>query len=126
MQGSIAATPAARAASFGSVLQNALDGAIETGHTAETSAMQAISGEGNLTDVVTAISRAELALQTATAIRDRVVSGIPGHHEDADMRYASERTRKGEESRPPPPLEGGDWGEGSIGRRTSVAYPAAK
>jgi flagellar hook-basal body complex protein FliE len=62
------------AGSFGSVLQNALDGAIETGHTAETSAMQAISGEGNLTDVVTALSRAELALQTATAIRDRVVS----------------------------------------------------
>jgi flagellar hook-basal body complex protein FliE len=61
-------------ASFGSVLQNALDGAVETGHTAETDSMQAISGQGNLTDVVTAISRAELALQTATAIRDRVVS----------------------------------------------------
>jgi flagellar hook-basal body complex protein FliE len=61
-------------ASFGSVLQNALNNAVETGHTAETSAVQAISGEGNLTDVVTALSRAELALQTATAIRDRVVS----------------------------------------------------
>lgn len=60
-------------ASFGSVLQNALDGAVETGHTAETDAMQAISGQGNLTDVVTAISRAQLTLQTATAIRDRVV-----------------------------------------------------
>ncbi len=60
--------------SFGSVLQNALNGAIDTGHAAETSAMQAISGEGNLTEVVTALSRAELALQTATAIRDRVVS----------------------------------------------------
>jgi len=61
-------------ASFGSVLQNALNGAIDTGHAAETSSMQAISGEGNLTDVVTALSRAELALQTTTAIRDRVVS----------------------------------------------------
>jgi len=61
-------------ASFGSALQNALNGAVETSHSAETSAMQAISGEGNLTDVVTALSRAELALQTATAIRDRVVS----------------------------------------------------
>ena len=60
--------------SFGSVLQNALNGAIETGHTAETDAMQAISGQGNLTDVVTALSRADLALQTTTAIRDRVVS----------------------------------------------------
>ncbi len=62
------------AGSFGSVLQNALNGAVETGHAAENSAMQAISGEGNLTEVVTALSRAELALQTATAIRDRVVS----------------------------------------------------
>jgi flagellar hook-basal body complex protein FliE len=60
--------------SFGSVLQNALNGAIETGHAAENSAIQAISGGGNLTDVVTALSRAELALQTATAVRDRVVS----------------------------------------------------
>jgi flagellar hook-basal body complex protein FliE len=60
--------------SFGAVLQNALSGAIETGQTAEAQAMQAISGEGNLTDVVTALSRAELALQTVTTIRDRVVS----------------------------------------------------
>jgi flagellar hook-basal body complex protein FliE len=60
--------------SFGSMLQSALNDAVETGHTAETQATQAISGEGNLTDVVTALSRAELALQTATAIRDRVVS----------------------------------------------------
>jgi len=67
------ATAGGATESFGSVLQNALDGAIETGHTAETQAMQAIAGEGNLTDVVTALSRAELALQTATAIRDRVV-----------------------------------------------------
>jgi flagellar hook-basal body complex protein FliE len=62
------------AGSFGAMLQNALNGAIDSGHAAETSAMQAISGEGNLTDVVTALSRAELTLQTATAIRDRVVS----------------------------------------------------
>jgi flagellar hook-basal body complex protein FliE len=67
------ATGGGAAESFGSVLQNALDGAIETGHTAEAQAMQAIGGEGNLTDVVTALSRAELALQTATAVRDRVV-----------------------------------------------------
>jgi flagellar hook-basal body complex protein FliE len=60
--------------SFGSMLQSALDGAVATGHAAEGSAMQAISGEGNLTDVVTALSRAELALQTTTAIRDRVVA----------------------------------------------------
>jgi flagellar hook-basal body complex protein FliE len=58
---------------FGPMLQRALSDAVETGHTAETKAMQAISGEGNLTDVVTALSHAELTLQTATAVRDRVV-----------------------------------------------------
>ena len=35
--------------------------------------MKAVSGTGNLTEVVTALSHAELTLQTATAIRDRVV-----------------------------------------------------
>jgi flagellar hook-basal body complex protein FliE len=58
---------------FGAALQSALDEAVAIGNTAETSAVQAISGEGNLTAVVTALSRADLALQTATAIRDRIV-----------------------------------------------------
>jgi flagellar hook-basal body complex protein FliE len=35
--------------------------------------MTAIAGGGNLTEVVTAVSRAELALQSTVAIRDRVV-----------------------------------------------------
>ncbi len=61
------------ATSFGGALQRALESAVETGHVADTQAVQAISGAGNLTEVVTALSRAELTLQTATAIRDRVV-----------------------------------------------------
>ena len=35
--------------------------------------MHAIAGTGSLTDVVSAVSKAELALQTTVAIRDRVV-----------------------------------------------------
>jgi flagellar hook-basal body complex protein FliE len=58
---------------FGATLQRALGGVIETGHTADAQAMQAIAGQGNITDVVTAVSRAELALQTTVAIRDKVV-----------------------------------------------------
>jgi flagellar hook-basal body complex protein FliE len=61
------------AAGFGATLERAMRDAVTTGHEAETKAVQAISGNGSLTDVVTALSRAELALQTATAIRDRVV-----------------------------------------------------
>ncbi len=58
---------------FGAVLQRAIQGVVDTGHAAEAKSMEAIAGNGNLTDVVTAVSKAELALQSATAIRDRVV-----------------------------------------------------
>lgn len=59
--------------SFGGAVQQAIDQAIQTGHNADDQAMKAISGGGNITDVVTALSHAEMTLQTATAIRDRVV-----------------------------------------------------
>jgi flagellar hook-basal body complex protein FliE len=61
-------------ADFGGVLSRAVEGAVQAGHAAESQAMTAIAGGGNLTEVVQAVSRAELALQTTTAIRDRVVS----------------------------------------------------
>lgn len=59
--------------SFGAMLNRAVQGAVQSGHEAETKAVGAIAGKGNLTDVVTALSQAELTLQTATAVRDRVV-----------------------------------------------------
>ncbi|HUD58898.1 MAG TPA: flagellar hook-basal body complex protein FliE [Acetobacteraceae bacterium] len=58
---------------FGATLQRAMQGAVDDFHTADSKAMEALSGGGNLTDVVTALSRAQLTLQSATAIRDRVV-----------------------------------------------------
>ena len=61
------------AGGFGGVLARALENVASTGKTAESQAMQALSGKGNLTDVVAAVAKAELALQTTTAIRDRVV-----------------------------------------------------
>jgi flagellar hook-basal body complex protein FliE len=61
------------AGSFGATMQQAMEQAVQTGHTADDQATKAITGGGNLTDVVVALSHAELTLQTATAIRDRVV-----------------------------------------------------
>ena len=58
---------------FASAFTQALDQAVQTGHTADAQATKAISGGGNLTEVVTALSHAEMTLQTATVIRDRVV-----------------------------------------------------
>ena len=60
-------------ASFGDTLSQALAGVVNTGHAADAAAAKGISGEGNLTDVVMAVSKAQLALQSTTAIRDRVV-----------------------------------------------------
>ena len=68
-----AARRASSAGDFGATLQRALQGAVDTFHAADAKATKALTGGGNLTDVVTALSRAELTLQTATTIRDRVV-----------------------------------------------------
>jgi flagellar hook-basal body complex protein FliE len=59
--------------SFGDVLGRAVQGVVDTGEAAESKSLRAISGGGDITDVVTAVSQAQLALQTTTAIRDRVV-----------------------------------------------------
>ncbi|HTW25735.1 MAG TPA: flagellar hook-basal body complex protein FliE [Acetobacteraceae bacterium] len=61
------------APSFGGALERAMQGVIDDGNQADAQSMQAVAGQGNLTEVVTAVSRAELALQTTVAIRDRVV-----------------------------------------------------
>lgn len=71
--GAADAQGAAPGSDFGSMLARAANGTVQLGQQAETQAMQALAGNGNLTDVVQAVSRAELALQTTTAIRDKVV-----------------------------------------------------
>ena len=58
---------------FGATLARALEGVVETGRQADAQSVAAINGGGNFTEVATAVSRAELALQSAVAIRDKVV-----------------------------------------------------
>ena len=60
--------------SFGQMLAGALDGVADSGRKAETQALSAVSGKGNLVDVVTAVAESETALQTLVAVRDRVIS----------------------------------------------------
>ena len=67
------AAPADAGSSFGNMIERAMQGVVDAGHQADAKAMQGIAGGGNLTDIVTAVSRAQLALQTTTAVRDRVV-----------------------------------------------------
>ena len=77
--GGIAAEPpsgpgAGGGADFGAMLQSAIGSAVDAGHAADAASMKAVVLGGNLTEVATALSRAELTLQTATAIRDRMLS----------------------------------------------------
>jgi len=71
--GSDGIADAADGSGFGDTLAKALQGVVQTGHAADVAAAKGISGEGNLTDVVMAVSRAQMALQSTTAVRDRVV-----------------------------------------------------
>ncbi len=66
-------TDVASGGGFGATLEQALQGVVQSGHAADAAAAKGISGEGNLTQVVMAVSKAQLALQSTTAIRDRVV-----------------------------------------------------
>ncbi|HEY7576636.1 MAG TPA: flagellar hook-basal body complex protein FliE [Acetobacteraceae bacterium] len=58
---------------FGATLQRAMQGAVDEFHTTDAKVTEALTGGGNLTEVVSALARAQLTLQTATAVRDRVV-----------------------------------------------------
>jgi flagellar hook-basal body complex protein FliE len=74
-----AATPAAPSAGaetggFGAALTRALEGAVDTAREADAMSAAGLTGQAGVTEVVLAVSRAELALQTAVAVRDRVVT----------------------------------------------------
>lgn len=60
-------------AGFAGALSRALGAVVDTAREAETGSVKAISGQGDITAVVTAVAKAELALQTTAAVRDRVV-----------------------------------------------------
>jgi len=73
-QGANAGTEAIKpAGDFGAMLGKALGDVVQQGKQAEAMSTQAIQGQGNILDIVTAVSKAELSLQTTIAVRDRVV-----------------------------------------------------
>jgi len=58
---------------FGDMLQDVARAATEATRTSETASVQALQGNADVTQVVTALTNAELALQTVVAVRDRVI-----------------------------------------------------
>jgi len=61
-------------ASFSDLLQNNIEKSIDTMKSGEDMAAKAVTGEANLTDVVQAVTSAELTLQTVVSVRDKMIS----------------------------------------------------
>ena len=63
------------AGGFDNMLKDALNEAVDTGKSSEQK-VAAMTGtkQGNLVDVVTAVSEAEATLQTVVTVRDKVIS----------------------------------------------------
>ncbi|MDX2073559.1 MAG: flagellar hook-basal body complex protein FliE [Alphaproteobacteria bacterium] len=60
--------------SFSQLLESQLDDVVNTQKSAEGAKMEALTGKGDITDLVTAIANAEMALNTIVTIRDRAIS----------------------------------------------------
>jgi flagellar hook-basal body complex protein FliE len=59
---------------FMSLVKEAAESAVETGKQGEAASMKAVAGQADVADVVTAVANAEVTLQTAIAIRDKVIA----------------------------------------------------
>lgn len=58
---------------FGAMVEDAAKAAVEVGQASEDTAARAIAGNADINEVVTAVSNAEVTLQTVLAVRDRVI-----------------------------------------------------
>lgn len=63
----------AGAPSFGEVLKQSAEAAIDAQHRSEKTAAASLLGKADMTEVLQAVNDAEVALNTVLAVRDRVV-----------------------------------------------------
>ena len=63
-----------REISFADLIQESVEESVETMKPGEDMSAKAVTGEADLTDVVQAVTSAELTLQTVTAVRDKVIT----------------------------------------------------
>ena len=59
--------------SFGSLVKSGLEKIVDTQTKSEEMSAKAVTGEANVVDVVQAVTEAEVVVQTAVAVRDRVI-----------------------------------------------------
>lgn len=60
--------------SFADLVSEGLEGARSTGYKTEATSVEALANKSELQDLVTAVSNAELTLNTVIAVRDRMIS----------------------------------------------------
>jgi flagellar hook-basal body complex protein FliE len=60
--------------SFSELIGTGLKGAADAGYKSEAISTKALAGKADVTDVVTAVANAELALNTVVAVRDKMIS----------------------------------------------------
>jgi flagellar hook-basal body complex protein FliE len=59
---------------FQNFLSRAVDNSAGVAAEAETTALNLVAGQGNLVDLATAVSNAEMVVDTVVAVRDKVIS----------------------------------------------------
>ncbi len=72
--GAGSAAGAQKPGGFGDMLEQAISGFSEQGRQTDAKAMAAMSGKGDVVDVVTAVAESELALDTLVSVRDKVIA----------------------------------------------------
>lgn len=65
---------ATKSPDFGSMLRDQVQQVVDQGNVSEAKQATYMAGKGNIIDVVTAVSEAEVALDTMVSVRDRVIS----------------------------------------------------
>jgi flagellar hook-basal body complex protein FliE len=71
--GGATSSEAAQGVSFGDLLGNGVQSAIDTMKNSEKVSADAVVGKANLLDVTAAVSSAKLTLDTVVAVRDNVI-----------------------------------------------------
>jgi flagellar hook-basal body complex protein FliE len=65
---------AASGGEFSAMVKNAVGQSVETVRHAEQMSMKAIAGQADLHEVATAVTAAEVTLETVVAVRDKVIA----------------------------------------------------
>jgi len=66
-------TPGQNGPSFGDILKNSIQSTVETQRNSERVSAAAVAGKADITDVLQAVTEAEMSLSTVLAVRDRVI-----------------------------------------------------